>query len=259
MNKNIIFTGMVLAASLVQATACAEEETSEQIEMRMFGGYVRKDKSAKGKVVILNAQHRVPSKGFVVAIKRIASDIRPEIELKETHEVSLPNPQKALKAVCGNIGVVIVDDGRFPSLLTAPEEGWAVVNVAALAEDKPSDEQLASRVRKEILRGFALASGCSFMARGAYALRPNIRKPRDLDFIQEECYGIDAMTTLASSLKYYGVTPWLVSTYENACAFGWAPAPTNEYQRAIWEKVHTPPTKPIKVTYDKDKQKPVVK
>lgn len=255
MNKLITHGLLALLASTAFAVDVGEDESNEQLEMRMFGGYVRKAGSAKGKVVVLNAQQRVPKTDLLPALGKIASDIRPEIELKDTNEQLLPNPQPAIRSAGGNIGVVVVDDSRYPSLLIAPEEGWAIINVAALASDKPDTVKLAARTRKEILRGFALAGGCSFMARGPFVLRPSIRRASDLDFIKEECYGVEAINTLAYSLRYYGVTPWLVTTYENACSFGWAPQPTNEYQKAIWDKVHAIPQKPIKIEYNEKRDK----
>ncbi|MBQ7651246.1 MAG: hypothetical protein IJS15_09815 [Victivallales bacterium] len=253
MNKAIIIMGMTLSAAICQAASTSNDETSEEIEMRMFGGYIRKANSAKGKVVVLNAQKRIPKKDLFTAVEKIMLDIRPEVEWKDVSDAPLPNPQTAIKAAGGNVGVVLVDDVHYPSLLTAPEDGWAIVNAAALAADKPDSTKLAARIRKEILRGFALVAGCSFMARGPFVLRPNIRKPSDLDFIKEECYGVDAIGTLAYSLRYYGITPWLVTTYENACAFGWAPAPTNDFQKAIWDKVHAIPKNPMKIEFDPKK------
>ena len=37
------------------------------------------------------------------------------------------------------------------------------------------------------------------------------------------------------------------SVYRKACEEGWAPAPTNDVQKAIWDKVHAMPTEPIKI------------
>ena len=62
-----------------------------------------------------------------------------------------------------DVGVAIVDSDSLPALLLAPEEGWAVVNVAALSKANPPADVLASRVRKELLRGFALAGGCALI------------------------------------------------------------------------------------------------
>ena len=146
-----------------------------------------------------------------------------------------------------------VDSDTLPALLLAPEEGWAVVNVAALSKGNPSADVLASRVRKELLRGFALAGGCTFMSRSQIVLRGDIRSPRDLDSIQEDSYGVEAIMTLEKTLPYYGVMPWKQSTYTKACKEGWAPAPTNEFQKAIWDKVHEPPATPMKIEFDPKK------
>ena len=104
------------------------------------------------------------------------------------------------------------------------------------------------------MRGFALAGGCAFMSRSQIVLRDDIRSPRDLDLIQEDSYGVEAIMTLEKTLPYYGVMPWKVATYKKACREGWAPAPTNEYQQAIWDKVHAIPTDPIKIKYQKPDQ-----
>ena len=41
--------------------------------------------------------------------------------------------------------------------------------------------------------------------------------------------------------------PVMMVTYGRAVREGWAPAPTNEYQKAIWDKIHAMPTEPIKI------------
>ena len=60
-------------------------------------------------------------------------------------------------------------------------------------------------------------------------------------------------------LSGYGIIPYRLTTYRQACQEGWAHSPTNEYERYAWEDVHAMPSKPLKITYDKDRQKPVVK
>jgi hypothetical protein len=55
-------------------------------------------------------------------------------------------------------------------------------------------------------------------------------------------------------MKPLGVLPAQRATDMKACQEGWAPAPTNDVQKAIWEKVKAEksekPSKPIKVNYD---------
>lgn len=226
---------------------------------RFTGGRVRKANSASGKFVFLNAQKLVPSNSITSAFVTIEKTIHPIYEIKDIEKVSLLSVEHDIKQANGKLGVAIVDENGLPALLTAPEDGWAIINVRALCEGDPTTDVLASRTRKEILRAFALVSGCTFMARGQVVLRDDIRVPSDLDLITDETYGIEAMAAIQRNMPIYGVTPWREVTYKKACQEGWAPQPTNDVQKAIWDKVHSIPDKPIKITYGKGKQKPVVK
>jgi len=51
------------------------------------------------------------------------------------------------------------------------------------------------------------------------------------------------------------VRPVYRASYAAACQEGWAPPPTNEYQRAIWNDVHKIPEKPMKIDFDPAKGK----
>ena len=259
----VALAGSIIADEVVStnaANATRRKRTPEELaerartsEMRRHGGTIRKPGSAYGKVVFLNAQKKVGSGEFKAALDEIENNIHPIWELKDVAEVSLPNPAADIKNHKGDVGVAIVDADSLPALLLAPEEGWAVVNVAALSKGNPPADVLASRVRKELLRGFALAGGCAFMSRSQIVLRGGIRSPRDLDSIQEDSYGVEALMTLERMLPYYGVMPWKQATYKKACREGWAPAPTNEYQKAIWDKVHAVPATPMKIKFDPKK------
>ena len=79
-----------------------------------------------------------------------------------------------------------------------------------------------------------------------------IKEPKDLDKMLEAA-PVDAIQRAIESLKVYGVTPQEMSTYKKACQEGWAPAPTNEYQKAVWDKVHAAPKNPMKIEFDPKK------
>ena len=44
-----------------------------------------------------------------------------------------------------------------------------------------------------------------------------------------------------------------MSTYKKACQEGWVSAPTNDIQKAIWDKVHAAPKNPMKIEFDSKK------
>lgn len=222
---------------------------------RKSGGLVRKEGSAQGTFVLLNAQQVVASDAIRQAMAEIEAHVRPISRFVEADSVKLSDPSAEIAKAGGNVGVVVASSPDFPTLLVAPENGWAIVNVAALSSDGPKSDVLAARVRKEIMRGFALAGGCTFNMRGAILLRNDIRSPKALDTITEEEYGVDTMMTLERNLPLYGVMPWKEATYKKACREGWAPAPTNDVQKAIWNEYHELPTKPITIEFDPKKGK----
>ena len=75
---------------------------------------------------------------------------------------------------------------------------------------------------------------------------------KDLDTVQE-FIPIDMGARWTDYLKNLGVTPAYQRTYKQACIEGWAPNPTNEYQKAIWDRVHAAPKNPMKIEFDPKK------
>ena len=47
--------------------------------------------------------------------------------------------------------------------------------------------------------------------------------------------------------------PYRLTTYRKACEEGWANPPTNDVQKAIWDKVHALPTEPLKIKPEEKK------
>lgn len=217
---------------------------------RKSGGTIRKANSARGAVLVVNAQDKVSRADLDPALRHINETIHPILEYKEVKEVKVANPKEDIARLGGKVGVVVVDVADSPALTVAPEEGWAIVNVRPLSADGAAADVLAARVRKEVLRGFALAGGCSFMARGQIVVREGVHTAKDLDSVSIEEYGVDVQMALGRLLPSYGVIPWTQTTYRKACREGWAPPPTNDIQRAVWEKVHQIPDKPITIKYD---------
>ena len=66
---------------------------------------------------------------------------------------------------------------------------------------------------------------------------------------------MDVVQRFWDYMKPLGVLPAQRATYMKACQEGWAPPPTNDVQKAVWEKVHAIPDKPITIEYDPKKDK----
>ena len=64
---------------------------------------------------------------------------------------------------------------------------------------------------------------------------------------------VDVLSRFRTYMEPLGVKPSILVPYRRACEEGWAPAPTNEYQKAIWDKVHAAPKNPMKIEFDPKK------
>lgn len=208
------------------------------------GGKVIVPGSAKGRIVYVNAQSRAPRKWLEQNAATFGEATKLTVEVSDGR-FEFPAP-----TIRGEASLFVVDDPALPPLLSAPESRWAMVNVAALASGVGERPQFfAARVQKELTRGFCLLAGAQ---NSGYpdALVGCVTRPEDLDRFVDCRLPIDVMNRFASYLKGYGITPRIYSTYKKACEEGWAPAPTNDVQRAIWNKVHQIPDRPLTIEFD---------
>ena len=150
---------------------------------------------------------------------------------------------------------VLVEDKAMPDMmLVSPEGRWAIVNVAALAADGAASQYAVARLNKEMVRAFAyLAGGCGSEFAGN--LMDHITRPDQLDAYSEARPPMDVLAKVSRRLSQLGITPQRMATYQQACKEGWAPAPTNDVQRTIWNEVHQLPSKPLKIEFDPAKGK----
>ena len=205
--------------------------------------------SQQGEVVYVDCKCGVPEAWIRFSMDYFTKETQFRISLKKG-TFALPSP-----TILGNASLFLVDDPALPPMLVAPESRWTMVNMAPL---KVADKSLfENRVKRQLSRGFAfLCGGGDSQFNGSLM---SVVKAEQLDKQEDHRLPVDVIGRFWGMMKEFGVTPAIYGDYEIACQEGWAPQPTNEYQKAIWEKVHAPPTKPLKITYDKDKQKPVVK
>ena len=166
-----------------------------------------------------------------------------------TWDANAPRPEN----VAGRILVVAKDS--VPALLCAPEELWSQVNVKPLKADNPDEIKFKNRVNKEMLRALGYAMGCGNSS-AQPCVMADITSLKDLDEAARTM-GPEASgkTDLNGRLRGCKITQFV--SYRRACTEGWAPAPTNDVQRAIWEQANAErsekPSNPIKI---KPGQKP---
>lgn len=177
---------------------------------------------------------------------------------RESAAFNAVTAEARLKSLGANAAIFIGDDPTLPMSLTAVEAKWTFINYGCLIADNPGGELVNRRMDKMFSRAtMAILGGGSFMNFPMSATK-RVNSIADLDRLEGRSPSPFAMMSMSAYIDELGIKFEQESTYEQACQEGWAPAPTNEIQKAIWREIHTPPTKPLKITYDKDRQKPIV-
>lgn len=228
--------------------------TPEQ-QMERFGGFLMRDYSGKY-CYFFDTQSRVGSQSFDWISQQVALvlslPLRYEKSMIGNHDIIGQN--QAMLAEENKVGafITVVDIPDYPSILIAPENGWAQVNVAALAKDNPSAEVLDRRVKKELWRAFVMLFGGGNSSMLAQDLMRPVNSLADLDAKPNLAPGPEPFNAVLEGARARGITPVYRTTYRQACIEGWAPAPTNDFQRAILEKIRSEkergPTKAIQIT-----------
>ena len=210
------------------------------------GGYVRNTAGQKGRVLIANAQTKVPLDGLRKSVSKLADIMKIAIDIENVENGDVAKTPELLKDKSANAVVYITSSGSSP-LLVSPDERWASVSVAAMG-----DANTSARLEKETMR--ALTFLCGGTASGyANPMTYPVTDVRQLDLIDSPDLPIDVIQRMQQYLERLGVTPYKQATYRTACKQGWAPAPTNDAQKAIWDKVHAIPANPMKIEFDPKK------
>ncbi len=252
--KNIVLVALLIVAF----KACvAEQEKNESaqpqplskkefLRLKAGGGKIVKPGTQKGLIVFVNAQNSADRAWIESQIAYLTKELGYGIALKDG-SFSLPSPK-----VDGEISIFIIDDAAIPTILLAPENRWAAVNVYSLKDHRQAFFE--ARVRKEVSRVFAMLCG-GMASNFQLSLMGPVSKVSDLDVFPDSQVPFDILNRIQFHLKSFGVEPAKTATYKQDFSEGWAPAPTNAVQKLIWDEVHSIPQKPIKIEFDPKKGK----
>lgn len=239
MNKlivaGIVFFAATVAVDVVAATDAKrqaaltgideEQRKNDAEEYRYTGGYVKRPNTQKGRVVYVNCQKRVSDHVLKANAALMERELNFSIEV-ENGSFDLKAPK-----VIGEASLFVIDDPTLPTLLSAPEDKWAVVNVARLVgEGENADLEL--RAGKELSRGFALLGG-AFQSQFERTLTGCITDPKQLDKFPDVRLPFDSLRHIEKYLPGYGLAPYERVAYCDAVAEGWAPAPKDDVQRRV--------------------------
>ena len=264
MNRHLV----LIALALIGLFAFAEEKkpfdpakdkptTPEEIALKKqwvakrryehFGGDLVRPGSMKGVITVVNCQKTARHEMLAEAIEYLKRETRFDIQLKEG-TFAIDNVK-----LVGDFSLFVVESATLPTMLLAPESKWAALNVAPLKSGRGEQPAfLKARVLKEMSRTFAGLCG-AISSNYPDSLTIGIYNLDQLDRQEDNRLSVDVIARFAPSLAAAQVTPAIRSTYLSACKQGWAPAPTNDVQKAIWDKVHSVPQNPMKIEFDPKK------
>lgn len=200
------------------------------------GGEVIRPGTMKGFLLIGNAQKTVDQ--FEIEETRDYFWFRLNYNIKVApSEPATPANASALLAESGAAAAVfLTEDATLPILLVSPEDHWAIVNVTRLKKDAKTPKYVTMRTKKELVRAIVHCFGGNCSSYEGSILSA-IKEPSDLDRYAGYELPEDVFDRFRPYLSGLGLTPAERMSFLCAAYEPWCPPPTNEYQKAIWEKI----------------------
>lgn len=231
-----------LVCALAASAALADGGTRRPARLvRPSGGLV--EKACRGPVLrVVDAQDALPHGQIAAAVRAVRHLSRLPLVSEDSRALAGADPWRTAQGLARAEGtaaaVLVVDDAGLPFLVASPDGRWAVLNVASLAGDVA---KASARLERLVWGAVSLALGAGVPAQF------------------ESLAGLDASpavpgpavnNALLDAARAREVGLITLATYRRACKEGWAPPPTNDVQRAIWNRVHQIPDRPITIEYD---------
>lgn len=220
------------APSAGEADQLTPEERKALFEQRT-GGMVRHEaegpaivvvdaRATPGKVLTHFERENIKAYGSTpgLPVKTYAAPIQGE---------PIASAQGILVKEKGAMAILIVNAGEsVPGLTVCPED-----RVAAINADRYGNSEIL--LLKEIWRTIGFISGVGYSRYSSDPMQAVFSK-KDLEAMQGTALLPTSLNAMRTFNKRFGITPAYSMPYVAAVRKGWAPAPTNDVQKAIWEK-----------------------
>ena len=238
MKKLVCLVVAVVCTAVVFAEAASPmaPQRRRRREGRPSGGLLERNEAIPSKPVAIIDSQKALAKAKVAGIvrqARIASNLPYALDAKEAPAT-----------------IELVERDGTDALAIFPESFKAVVNVKALAADGASASVVEERVGKELVRAGLFLMGSGYAMYNCFAMP--VTSLSELDALTARAPTPETMLHLRG-MRRIGVKEIRFATYRQACREGWAPQPTNDVQKAIWDEVHTLPKNPMKIEFDPKK------
>jgi len=152
-------------------------------------------------------------------------------------------PLKAARAAlsgkgAAGVAVVLSDEGAdAPGMTVYPEDRMALVNASRAAPKGTAPDVASRRLATQLWRAVCFAAGGVNTRSPHCALSSTVLSAEDIDGLSARMPNPDACAQVLASAERLGLARVRTATYRAACMQGWAPAPTNDIQRAVWDEV----------------------
>ncbi len=215
------------------------------------GGIVEKPGAGKGTFLFVDSTGELTEGMFARDFNMLDRTLKVSPKIVKGKPVTIETAGAAIKELNANAAVFVVSNSVLPRLITASEEGWAIVNIGKLKDGGPTKEVFEKRVTVEVIRGLAqiFGSGNSGMSMSA------VTSLKDIDELAHPGFPPNAMKICQTQMRKLGFEPKVTASYRVACKQGWAPQPANDVQRKIWNEIHAIPDRPITIEFDPKKDK----
>ena len=226
----------------------SSQETGGLVFGKAEGNYVR----------FVNVQDKISSAILFEVAEEVKKNLLLPVEVSATSAGKdiFSIASKTMAMTRTGVAVVVLGAEFDTTILAAPEAGWAIVNVNALLTDNPDTPKAQNRLRKELWRALCFAAGGGFSSMKPCVVQPT-KTLSELDALFYPLPSPMQHNAIIDAAKARGVQSIKINTYLGACREGWAPTPTNDIQKAIWEQVKADkergPTNPLKIPPPKRK------
>lgn len=268
--KNIVFAAFALAACIAVAEPVEpsakvvrsrngrvltpqeieQRERNKQAILESSGGFIFDKRAAQGSIVVINAQTKIDAAQIASFASRLEGSTAMLVRcVTEKKPVDFSNLDAALASASGTVSVVVTESDSLPALISIPEKKCAIVNVNPLAKDGP--EKTFERTKKEIARAVCFVFSVGYSGSQGSVMDP-VFSMKALDGILVDNIGVAQRAQIEKvGTLCFGMRRFKRTTYAKACQEGWAPKPQDKYQKAIWDKTHEMPTKPLTIEPEK--------
>ena len=235
---------------LCLSTTAAISATMEDVIVDKNGGWVKI--SGKGTIAVIDCRCNPSTNDYLSGVEKIRNTFQPQIVFKQNDGFTMAKASSILKGTGDNAAVFVVDDSSLPMTLTAAEEKWTLINAAKIKTDNPDKEKYQKRMSLLFMRQCCRILGSDATKSPECCLYP-VFSLKDLDDVKSMDVAIGVFMAVNDSMSRLGMESVKIVTYRDACELGKAPAPTNDIQKAIWDKIHAPPKNPMKIEFDPKK------